>query len=331
MQATWMLAAAGVAAGACLAAEGEGAAKIVEVRRIWDRAPHNAFTDLVRFDGRWVCTFREGTGHVSHDGKVRVIASKDGAEWAPLALLTTPSADVPDLRDPKLTVTPDGRLMLTAAGANRTPGAAAMRTYAWSSSDGKDWAEPVRIGDDGFWLWRVTWHKGAAYTVGYNRKIVCLYRSADGRTFQTLVDRLFEEGYPNEASLAFGPDDTCLCLLRRDGKPNTAMLGTARPPYAKWTWRDLGARLGGPKLLRLPDGRWLAGGRRYDGGVRMSLMWLDPAAGKLSEFLRLPSGGDTSYPGLGMHDGLLWVSYYSSHEKKTGIYLAKAALPRKPG
>ncbi|UCD28439.1 MAG: exo-alpha-sialidase, partial [Planctomycetota bacterium] len=39
--------------------------------------------------------------------------------------------------------------------------------------------------------------------------------------------------------------------------------------------------------------------------------------------LTLPSGGDCSYPGLVWHDGLLWMSYYSSHQDKTSIYLAK--------
>ncbi len=28
------------------------------------------------------------------------------------------------------------------------------------------------------------------------------------------------------------------------------------------------------------------------------------------------------------HDGLLWMSYYSSHEKKSSIYLAKIKLPQ---
>jgi hypothetical protein len=38
---------------------------------------------------------------------------------------------------------------------------------------------------------------------------------------------------------------------------------------------------------------------------------------------RLPSGGDTSYAGMVIHDGLLWLSYYSSHQGKTSIYLAR--------
>ena len=40
-------------------------------------------------------------------------------------------------------------------------------------------------------------------------------------------------------------------------------------------------------------------------------------------------GGDTSYPGMVWHDGLLWLSYYSSHEGKTAIYLARVKLPAK--
>ena len=42
--------------------------------------------------------------------------------------------------------------------------------------------------------------------------------------------------------------------------------------------------------------------------------------------LTFPSGGDTSYPGFVWHEGLLWMSYYSSHEGKTSIYLAKVKL-----
>ena len=44
--------------------------------------------------------------------------------------------------------------------------------------------------------------------------------------------------------------------------------------------------------------------------------------------LRLPSGGDCSYPGMVVYDGLLWMSYYSSHEGKTSIYLARIRCNR---
>ena len=82
-------------------------------------------------------------------------------------------------------------------------------------------------------------------------------------------------------------------------------------------------------MLFLPDGRLVAAVRLYNGETRTSLCWIDPQKGSVAEALKLPSGGDTSYAGLVLNDGLLWVSYYSSHEGKTAIYLAKAKIEGK--
>lgn len=307
-------------AGLCCALS--AAADLVEVRRIWGQAPHNAFTDLARFKGRWYCAFREGAGHVSPDGAIRLLSSSDGRIWESAAHFTAEA----DLRDPKLTITPDGRLMLSAYWVIREKPEIPSRTLVWYTPTGRDWSEPLEIGDPGMWLWRPHWHHGVAYSTGYNRTQVRLYASRDGKRFTPLVETLYSEGYPNEGALLFLEDGTGMCLLRRDGQPQTALLGTARAPYRAWQWKDLGVRIGGPSLIRVPDGRFVAGVRLYDGKVRTALCWLDPEAGTLTEFLTLPSGGDSSYPGLVFHDGLLWVSYYSSHEGKTGIYLATVKL-----
>ncbi len=90
----------------------------------------------------------------------------------------------------------------------------------------------------------------------------------------------------------------------------------------------MGTRVGGPHILQLPDGRIVAAVRLYDGRVRTSLCWLNSETGALTEFQTLPSGGDTSYPGLVWHEDALWVSYYSAHEVgnkdfKTAVYMAK--------
>lgn len=303
------------------------AAALVDVRKIWDQAPHNAFTDLVRHQERWYCVFREGQAHVSPDGALRVLTSEDGESWTSAALLTSGNSD---LRDAKITVTPEGRLMLSGAGALHPPSNIKHQSLAWFSDDGRDWSEAVPIGDPDFWLWRTTWHDGVAYSIGYattDPKQIRLYRSNNGREFDVLVRTLFTEGYPNETSLLFQEDGSCLCLLRRDGQPNEALLGTSRPPYTDWSWSGLGVRIGGPHMIRLPDGRIVAAGRDYVGGAKTRLWWLDPDRSTLAEILTLPSEGDTSYPGLVFHNDLLWVSYYSSHEGKTNIYLARVRLP----
>ena len=86
---------------------------LLSVAKIWDQGAHNAFTDLLRFDDRWWCTFREAEEHGPSIGTVRVITSEDGADWQSVAVLEEQEVD---LRDPKLSVTPDGRLMLVMGG-----------------------------------------------------------------------------------------------------------------------------------------------------------------------------------------------------------------------
>lgn len=313
-----------------LAADGSSEMKLVEARLIWDEAPHNAFTDLIRFKDRWYCVFREGEGHVSPDGALRVITSKDGEQWESAALITSPNSD---LRDAKISITPDNRLML--AGAEAIPqgqaGKKAHQSLVWFSEDGKNWSDKHEVAERNFWLWRISWYKSKAYGFGYatgdQDKLVRLYESNDGKTFRTLVsDAAPGTGYANETSMVFLPDDTSYCLLRRDNrKDNSGLLGVAKPPYTEWTWKDLGVKIGGPDMLRLPDGRFVAVVRLY-GGARTSVCWLDIEKGEITEALKLPSGGDTSYAGMVWHEGLLWISYYSSHEEKTNIYLAKVSF-----
>ncbi len=304
-------------------------AELIDLQRIWDQAPHNALTDLKRFRHSWICVFREGTNHASPDGKIRVISSDNGTKWNSEALLEIPNLD---LRDPKITITPSGQLMLNAGAAYSPPATQKHQSFVWFSINGIEWSIPQKICDANSWLWRVTWHNKIAYGIGYRTVEplgIRLYSSRDGSNFDLVADRLFAEDFPNEATIAFTQNDTALCLLRRDAGKATAMLGSAGPPYVAWRWNDLGLRIGGPNLLTLPDGRIVAAVRRYGRNPWTSLNWLDPIQGTLCEFLALPSGGDTSYAGLCWHESILWVSYYSTHEQRTSIYLAKVRFPKR--
>ena len=317
--------------------------ELVSVEKIWDRGKHNAFTDLIRFNDRWYCTFREADAHVGGDGQLRVLGSDDGRSWASAALLSEKGID---LRDPKLSVTPDGRLMIVAGGSvyegrkllGRQPRVA-------FSKDGKDWTTPRRVLTEGEWLWRVTWHGGKAYGVSYNAAEraskaakdaaatgkappgpaewkLKLVVSSDGVNYD-LVKHLDVPGHPNETTLRFLPDGEMLAWVRREGGNTLGWFGRSKPPYTDWTWKEGTARLGGPNFLPLAEGRLVGVTRLYDKPVRTAACIIDPATAKLTGEITLPSGGDTSYAGMVWHEGLLWVSYYSSHEKKSSIYLAK--------
>jgi hypothetical protein len=299
--------------------------KLTESRRIWDAEPFNGFTDLIRFHVHWYLALREATDHAgTWDGKIRVLRSKDGQQWESSASISCPKGSQVDLRDPKLSITPHGQLMLTSTAywPRET-----LQSYTWFSEDGVSWSPATPVGPPGEWLWRTEWHEGIAYNFGANRlgnNSLQLYTSANGRKFEPYGPRHLPHGDVNETGIVFAPDDTFYVLLR---KSPHAMLGIAKPPYKDFVWKDLGKRIGGPEMILLPNGELLAAGRLYDDGEYTALLSVDPGSGTLTKLLRLPSGGDTSYPGLVLDgDDLLWVSYYSSHEGKTSVYLAQVEV-----
>ena len=299
--------------------------RLVSVARIWDRAPHSAFTDLLRHRGRWWCTFREATDHGRSIGTLRVLVSDDGEAWTSAAEVVEEGID---LRDPKLSVMPDGRMLLLAGGTvfrgttylSRSP-------RVCFSEDGITWSAPARVLAEDHWLWRVTWHDGVGYSVSKlgeadNPRRGFLYTTRDGLEWQWVTELRPPDGSwtVSETTLRIMPDGEMIALIRPD------WIGSSRPPYTEWSYAHLQQNLGGPNFIRLPSGELWAGARCSDaagapvtGLARMSRDAFDVA-------LVLPSGGDNSYPGMVWHEDRLWISYYSSHESNTSIYIAQVSL-----
>jgi lysophospholipase L1-like esterase len=328
--------------------EGVENPKILEVRKIWDQGKHNAFTDLIRFQNKWYCTFRESEGHVGGDGSIRLLESQDGEEWKSVANITEAGID---LRDPKLSIANDGRLMIVAGGSVYRGGRVLLgrQPRVMFSKDGKNWTLPKRTLEEGDWLWRVTWHKGVAWGIAYDPQAreqasaraaanqrdaivkgpanwkLKLVRSLDGENYET-VTSLDVPGFANETTVRFLKDETMVAFIRRESGNRNGWIGTSKPPYREWSYEELNYRLGGPNFLVIDDGTIWASSRDHRQKIaktaigRMTTKEYEPE-------LVLPSSGDNSYAGMVMHGGLLWMSYYSSHEGKSAIYLARLQLP----
>ena len=299
-------------------------AKIVSVKKIWDQGTHNAFTDLIRFRGKWLCCFREATDHASNDGTIRIIASSDGERWSSVGHLTEKGTD---LRDPKLSINPQKRLVLIMGGSLNRGSTYLTRSPRVSfSADSRTWTTPRKLLAEDHWLWRITWQDNVAYSVsklgeGRDPRRGMLYKSTDCLDWQFISEFRLPNNTWNasETTLRFMPDGEMIALTRPE------WIGRSRPPYTQWTWTKVGHRMGGPNFIRLPNGQLWAGARLYlPGGAKTGLIKMTPTS--YEPVLELPSGGDTSYPGMVWHDNLLWMSYYSSHEGKTNIYLAKIKI-----
>lgn len=311
---------------------------LISVKKIWDYAEHNALTDLLRYGNKWFCTFRESEAHVyGTDGAIRILSSVDGIAWKSVAYLQQSGVD---LRDPKLSITPNGRLMLLVGGTTYKGKQYITRQPNVSfSDDGENWEPFQKILSPHEWLWRLTWFEGKGYGVSYsfadpnNRSkewIVRLFSTRNGRDYEQIIQWDIS-GKPNECTLRFLNDGTMVALLRREERGDrNSWIGHSRAPYARWKWHQTKHHIGGPNFLLLPTGEILASGRIEEinpYGYYEKTALIHMTLEELSPLLYLPSGGvDCSYPGMFFYEGILWISYYSSHEEKTAIYLAKVQI-----
>lgn len=331
------LALAGMLALPCFSAEETISYK---VSKVWDNGKYCAFTSLLKYKGRYYLAFREGESHIfdsqgKAEGKIRILSSKNGKSWTSVALFGKPGMD---FRDPKLSIAPDGRLMVdigVSIYVNKV--LKGQIPHVCFSQNGTDFTEAVPCHLDrkhtNDWCWRTTWHNGTGYTVNYfsssnGEKGLSLLSTTDGINYSTVTDLPIPD-FPGESTIRFLPDGRMLMCVRREAGNCKGYWGISEAPYTKWKFREMEFHLGGPNFILLPNGTAILGSRNYAIGsaCKTSLYVGNPLTGRFTETCVLPSGDDTSYTGLLVEGKELWVSYYSAEPEGHGcIYLAKLPL-----
>ncbi len=322
--------------------------RVESIRRAFDNGEHNAFTDLVRFQGKLYLTFRScPDGHMVHPtASVLVMTSDNGQEWEQVHRFNVEERDT---RDPHFLVFNDKLFVYTGtwySGKTTIP----VKDYdlnnhlgfaAWSE-DGTTWHSPVMLdGTFGHYIWRAATHDGRAYLCGRRKIGFTVGPRGEGHEVESLMlesddgliwrkRAVFQEIAGDETAFLFEPDGSIVAIGRRGG--GNAQLLKSRPPYSEWDRSDLDRYIGGPLIVKWGD-RYVVGGRHSTKGrgPKTSLCWL--VGKELHEFAELPSGGDNSYPSfVELEPGRALISWYSSHEKDdagktiTAIYLAELVL-----
>jgi len=300
---------------------------------MWDAVAdglHNSNTDLILWQGEfWLAHDARPYHFGSPDARLVVRRSRDGRTWTEAARFQVPGKDI---RDPKLAVI-GGKLHLYAlpnAGVAATPEGTMLATTA----DGATWSELAPIEPDGWLFWRPKSNDGGetwyvpAYWKDHGKSI--LLRSTDGTQWEQVS--VIQEGNGNdETDFEFLPDGRILATTRLEVTPDTVLgnydgrtgIHVAAPPYTEWTTHESRVtRLDGPNLFAL-DGRIFAVARYQPnpngfltrmGGVlsrkRTAIYRVEPD--RLVKLSDLPSNADTSYAGVAIRDGHLWVDWYTS-------------------
>lgn len=318
--------------------------RLTNVRRVFHNGEHNAFTDLIRYHGKFYLTFRScPDGHMVHPtASVIIMSSDDAKQWQQVHQFQVKHRDT---RDPHFLTFQDKLFVYTGtwySGETTIPvkdyDLNLHLGYAVWSEDGTTWQDPIMLeGTFGHYIWRVAEFGGKAYMCGRRKANFEVGPRGEGETVQSLMLEsddgliwrkcaMFQESKGDETAFQFEPDGTVVGIGRSGGAP--AQLLRSKPPYRDWQRQELDRFIGGPLLTRWGI-RSVVGGRKSIAGSppKTSMYWL--ADDELHEFAELPSGGDTSYPGfVELSPTQAVVSWYSSHEKDangktiTAIYMA---------
>jgi predicted neuraminidase len=166
--------------------------------------PH--FPDVVTLDDkRLLAAYREGAGHISHEGRIVVVTSDDGGQsWgSPRIAVDGPHDD----RDPKLTRLADGTVLLsyfvlewTGAKTHDDHGTFVRR----STDGGLTWSSPVQVGSP-YWA-----SHGAAVPLPGGDLLLPVYaRPAGERFYRAAVVRSTDGGHtwPAASEVTLGARD----------------------------------------------------------------------------------------------------------------------------
>lgn len=298
-------------------------AKVVSNKKIWEGDKYAAFTSLVRYRGEFYCAFRNANHHADVSGKdcgvIKIIRSKNAEDWHEFLLFKESGID---LRDPQLSITPDGKLMLMTECVLYSEGYAKKRNTCVSfiRKDGS-YTELKSIefpkSQNWNWIWNIEWIDGVAYGFCYV-PYFGLVKSVDGIHFD-LVEKIEIEGHPTEASIGKLNKRELLSVIRMDD--SNAVVGHYDLNSKKWTWNYHDERIDCPKFISAGGNKYVVG-KTYERTPQTTLFKYSKSDKKLKRYASIKGGKDCSYPGIIYAKNKFYVSYYIGDGKQSDIYLA---------
>lgn len=293
---------------------------------------HNAFTDLIHWQGQYWIAYRRAQSHkASTPGEIVVMHSADRVRWREAARLKVSGDD----RDPTFAVAPDGRLAILTPVILAGGTTEAIQQYIAFSADGYSWTSLQPILEPQHHIFRCRRHEGRYYGLdilrlpegkGPRLRRLDLIASDDLLRWERVGGIGPDEMLLNESDIAFLPDGEAWVVARTLREPDNAIFACARPPYARWRVKDLKTMIHCPAILEHSGALYVAG-RNFptrEGDAtwpfgRSLAVWR-LTRGKVETVLRIPAVGDCAYPGFIKDSaGRVCMSYYSMHAYRLGV------------
>ncbi len=292
---------------------------------------HNSNTDMTFWNGKFFLIHASSPFHFGTKiCKLVLRRSIDAIHWETIREFRIPNEDI---RDPKFGLI-NGKMILYVlknTGFNPEP----YTTVLTYSANGEKWTDWEELKEQEGWLfWRPktfdgkSWYMPAYWWEHGKSKLL---KTMDGFKWEDIS--VIYDGLKNdETAIEFLPDGRMICTARLEGSGNyfgdkrgSTLISIAKPPYKNWKQvKSYVTRLDGPALFSY-NGKIYAVGRfqpkqgflTKHGSIlarkRTSLFLLEK--NKLTWLSDLPSAGDTTYGGVVIKDGYLYVCYYTNDIK----------------
>jgi hypothetical protein len=285
---------------------------------------HNAFTDLLHWQGAYWVSYRKGTGHISTDADAILAVSSDRQRFREVGRLRIAG----DVRDPKMVADSEDRLAIISPSWIGGHERRNLQTYVTFTNNGADFEKPIPILSRNEWLWRVVKHGGRYYGACYDFPIVKDERPhrttlmvSDNLVTWERISRIGDDSISiGESGMHFRTDGELWVVSRQSRGP--AMLSIAKPPYTQWETIDTRTRIHSPIILEHKGSLYVSGRRNADveGDATYPYLsrsglgiWKLERAG-LTPVMRLPAAGDCAYPGFIVDPaGRVCISWYTQH------------------
>lgn len=317
--------------GASAELPSEGPVKPSDIRKVYGKGEHNAFTAFVRWKGALWLAFRQAASHNSADGDLVVLRSVDGRDWSEALRLNI----LPDDRDPQFVAT-ESRLLLYDPALK----GGELTTFAVYTEDGKTWSKPQPVYEPRFIVWKPTLHAGKFWSAAHKKddskgggksREVHLIESDDGLSWRK-VSLIRAGNWESETTLHFQGDTAVAFLRQKYGSPPAQVL-TSRAPFTEWTARPAPINhFSGHSCHTFKGVTYLLTRTMdYDKRVAGQAIYTYEDDGSLKLYCVLPAGGDCAYAEAVESGDHMLVSWYSGHETAkpndhTNIYLATVPL-----
>lgn len=320
----------------------------IETWVVTNDSEHNAFTDMLFWQDTFWLVYVSSPSHFSSTkSQLILLRSSDAKDWREVKKFNGSGQDI---RDPKLAII-QGQMFLYAL-LNKQFDPEPYKTIAAHSSDGLHWSAFENVTPEGWLVGRpitadeVTWY---APTHRIDQGTAVLLQSTNGVNWN--IHSTIREGTDeraDETAIHFLKDGRIIAATRLEagstifGSPQaTTLISVADSPFTTWTQltKSHVTRLDGTNLFSV-NGQIYAVGRNQPrvadpfqkqgsafGRKRSAVFFIDESAKELIHLADLPSSGDTSYAGVAIADGKVFISYYTNDPRTDYPWILGMLLP----